>query len=191
RPPPPRGPSPRPPRRHPRPAHRNRRLMPDSSTGTVPPGASPATGWHPHLLTSGPVDTTDDSRWAPLRIVAHIAEPIAGWDTHRGHLDGPLSWGAFQAWQATHGRHTLPPPGPDSVVDFALPLATWTRPAPPAAHPRTLNHAGDVWGWACSAADYTPAAHTKVEVRRRPAAAEMARWATDRKHHVSTGPLKA
>jgi CRISPR type IV-associated protein Csf3 len=154
-------------------------------------GVPPATGWYPDLLARGLVDTTTDGRWTPLRVVAHLAEPIAGWDAHHGHLDGPLSWGAFLAWQAAHGRHSLPAAGPDQVVDFDLPLAAWTRPAPGTVHPLAVNGDGDVWGWACSAAAYNPAALTRVEVRRKPATGAMARYAPDRKHHISTGPLKA
>jgi hypothetical protein len=136
-------------------------------------------------------DTTGDDIWQPLRVTATLAEPVAALDLHAAHLDGPLSWGAFQLWQQTHGRHSLPPMGADSCVDFSLPLATWTRPAPDGAHPLTLTPDGQVWGWACSAAVYTPAAHTKVEIRRKPADRAMGRWAADRKHHVATGPLKA
>uniref|UniRef100_UPI001EF4566D hypothetical protein n=1 Tax=Frankia sp. CIT1 TaxID=2880974 RepID=UPI001EF4566D len=77
------------------------------------------------------------------------------------------------------------------AVDFVLPLATWTRAAPGPVHPLAVNRAGDAWGWACSAARYTPAAQARVEVRRKPAAGPMSRYAPDRKHHVATGPLKA
>ncbi len=136
-------------------------------------------------------DTSGDGGWEPLRITAMMAEPIAGWDAHGGHLDGPLSWGAFLAYEATHGRHSLPAMGPDSAVDFALPLATWTRPAPDSVHPLAINAAEEVWGWACSAARYETTAMTKIEVRRKPAAEAMARWTKDRKHHIATGPLKA
>jgi CRISPR type IV-associated protein Csf3 len=148
--------------------------------------------WHPALVGPNEVtDTTGGNDWTPLRVAAHVGEPIAGWDAHRGHLDGPLSWGALVAWEEVHGRHSLPPMSPDSAADFALPLATWTRPAPGPVHPLAATCAGDVWGWACSSAHYDVAAQTKVEIRRKPAAEAMARWTKERKHHISAGPLKA
>lgn len=136
-------------------------------------------------------DSTGENRWTPLRVVARLADPVAGLDTHQAHLDGPLSWAAWQAYTAVHGRHALPPMGPDSVADFALPLAVWTRPAPGPVHPLAQTGDGQVWGWACSAAVYETAALTRIEIRRKPAAEAMARWTADRRHHLATGPLKA
>lgn len=140
---------------------------------------------------SGVVDTTGAGRWAPVRVTARLAEPVAALDTNPLALDGPAAWGAFQAYQETRGTRTLPPMGRGQAVDFTLPLATWTHPAPEGAHPLALNGAGLAWGWACSRGVYAPLTHTKIEVRRKPETNPMARYSSDRRHHIATGPLKA
>lgn len=138
------------------------------------------------------VDTTGDPSWVPVRVTARLAEPVLNLDAHPLHLDGPAAFGAYLAHTADHGACALPPFGPDSCVDFALPIATWTRPAPGLVHPLALAaEAGMVWGWACSAAVYSPAAWTTVQVRRRPAVDEAARYTRDAKWHLSAGPTKA
>lgn len=138
------------------------------------------------------VDTTTDSRWTPVRVTAHLAEPIINLDGHACHLDGPAAFAAYLAYTDRHGHHSLPPMGRDSVVDFALPLATWTAPAPGPVHQLARAATpGHVWGWACSAAAADPAAWTVVEVRRKPNSEAMHRYAPDRKVHLATGPLKA
>src|SRR5690606_30994329 len=99
------------------------------------------------------VDTTTDSRWTHVRATAHLAEPIINLDGHACHLDGPAAFAAYLAYTDRHGHHSLPPMGRDSVVDFALPLATWTAPAPGPVHQLARAATpGHVWGWACSAA---------------------------------------
>lgn len=129
------------------------------------------------LVTTPPGDTTADPRWQPVRVVARLATPVIGLDSHPMHLDGPVSWGAYLAYISEHGHDALPPLSDDHVVDFALPLATW-------------NMHG-TWGWACSRAHYTPVGYTTVAMRRRPAVDEMARYAPDRRHHLAAGPMKA
>lgn len=139
------------------------------------------------------VNTTSNPAMIPVRVEARLAEPVIGADTNPLHLDGPLSQAGYAAHLDQHGHGHLPPMTPDFCVDFTLPLASWTAPAPDsgvhdlarAAHPDL------VWGWACSAADYTPAGATIVQVRRRPATDIMARYTGDRTHHLSAGPLKA
>lgn len=152
--------------------------MSSATSTTVPPGAV--------------VDTTTDTQWTPVRVVATLAEPVVGLDTNPLHLDGPVSMGGYYTHLDTHGHGNLPLMGA-TCVDFALPLATWTRPAS-VSHPHPLVMSatpGHVWGWACSAGHYTPLAETVVAVRRRPAVEQMARYTTDNTHHLSTGPLKA
>lgn len=142
----------------------------------------------PHTIT----DTTGDPRWEPVRVVARLGEPVIGIDGHGMHLDGPVSWGAYQEWVAEHGHDALPAMSDNAAVDFALPLATWTAAAPEGVHDLArAADPGQVWGWACSRAHYTAAGHTTIPVRRRPAVDEAARYATDRKWHLSAGPLKA
>lgn len=135
-------------------------------------------------------DTTDDPRWLPMRVVARLVEPIV---THDGDLmlDGPVSKGAYYAYLREHGRHTLPPVS-EQVVDFALPFATWTRPAPQGRlHPSVLNAAGEVWGWCVSRAYADWIAETKVEVRKRPPLGSFARYTDAKDHHAGLGPMKA
>lgn len=136
-------------------------------------------------------DTTTDSRWTPVTVVATMAEAITGLGTNPMPLDGPLSWCAAQA--ALAAGVSLPPVGKEWTADLVLPLATWTAPpSRPDPDPRLLAADGQrVWGWACSRAEYVPVAHTVTQIRRRPAAAEMARYTQDRKHHSGLGPYKA
>lgn len=138
------------------------------------------------------VDTTRNPGMVPVRVEARMAEPVVGLDTNRLHLDGPLSQAGFAAYLDQHGHGHLPPMTPEFCVDFQLPLATWTAPAPDRVHPIARGADPDrVWGWACSAAHYRPAGHTITQVRRRPATDVMARYTGDKNHHLSAGPLKA
>ncbi|MBX6386623.1 MAG: hypothetical protein IRZ07_27220 [Microbispora sp.] len=129
------------------------------------------------LITDPPGDTTADPRWQPVKVVAHLATPVINLDTHPMHLDGPVSWGAYIAYTAEYGHCALPPMSPTQVVDFTLPLATWQMHG--------------AWGWACSRAVYDPVGYTTLAARRRPAVDEMARYTSDKKHHLAAGPMKA
>jgi hypothetical protein len=122
-------------------------------------------------------DTTADPAWSAVTVTAHLTAPAIGIDTHPLHLDGPLSWGAYQQHITTHGHASLPHMDDEHATDFALPVAVWTRDG--------------TWGWACSRAHYQPAGYTTTAMRRRPATEEMARYAPDAKHHLSAGPMKA
>lgn len=137
------------------------------------------------------VDTTADSCWTPVRVAARLAEPVVGLAEQPAPLDGPVSWGVYLA--AVDAGVPLPPLTPEWAVDFALPLATWARPVPDGEQPdpRLLTADGRVWGWACSRALYDVDAHTAVDVRRKPATAQMARYTGERKHHSGLGPHKA
>ena len=87
------------------------------------------------LVASGTArDTTGSPRWVPVRVVAHLAEPVLNLAAAPIHLDGPAAFGGYLAHVSTHGHHTLPKMGRDSAVDFDLPLATWTAPAPGGVH---------------------------------------------------------
>ena len=136
-------------------------------------------------------DTTTSPAWTPARVTIALSDPIVGVPRDPLHLDGPLSWAAYL--EATHAGVDLPPIGRDWIHDFALPLATWTGPCTrPDPDPRLLAADGvNVWGWACSAANYSVTRHTVAHVRRKPALEEMARWCTDRRHHISNGPRRA
>jgi len=146
---------------------------------------------HAGLVSPGSVvDTTTDPGWTPVRVTVTLADPIVGIPRDPMHLDGPVSRAAFLAASSRGLR--LPPMG-EWVHDFQLPFATWTAPCTRSdPDPRLLAADGQsVWGWACSAAHYTVLRHIVAYVRRRPALEEMARWCTDRKHHISLGPRRA
>lgn len=128
-------------------------------------------------ITEPPGDTTTNTRFQPVQVTAHLSTAVINLDTHPPHLDAPVSWGAYQAYIATHGHNSLPPMTNEHAVDFALPLATW-------------EHDG-VWGWTCSRAHYEAAGYTTLAMRRRPAVDQMARLAKDKKHHLAAGPMKA
>lgn len=128
-------------------------------------------------LTRPPGDTTTGARFRPVVVTAHMDTAVVGLDTHPPHLDAPASWGAYQAHRAAHGVDALPPMADEHAVDFDLPLATWERDGG--------------WGWCCSRAHYEPLGYTTVDVRRRPETDVMARMSSDRKHHLSAGPMKA
>jgi hypothetical protein len=138
------------------------------------------------------VDTTGETAWTPVQVVAHLAEPVAALDSNALHLDGPASWGAFLAHSSERGVCALPPMTDGECVDFALPLACWTAPAPQNAHRRALAaDTAQVWGWACSAGVWEPHGWSTTHLRRRPAVDEGARYSRDGKWHLSAGPTKA
>lgn len=133
-------------------------------------------------------DEVTSSAWRPLRVVAHLAEPLVV-TTDPLHLDGPLSYGAYQAARAAHV--VLPPLTPARCTDFVLPLATWVRPAPDGIDPDLLTPDGAVWGWACSRARFNGDGSTVVEVRKKPPVREFARYTDATRHHDALGPHKA
>lgn len=145
------------------------------------------------LVEPGTVtDTTGSPRWEPVRVVAHLAEPVINLDAYRIHLDGPAAFAGYLQHVDVHGHHSLPLMGHGQAVDFDLPLATWTALAPSEVHDLArAADPGQVWGWACSAGVYEDPQWTVVDVRRKPDAEAMHRYAPDRKVHLASGPLKA
>lgn len=140
------------------------------------------------------VDTTGDGRWTPVRVEARLGEAVIGLPKDPMHLDGPLSWGAYQDALMAEDPATLRlPPMREWAHDFVLPLATWTGPCTrPDPDPRLLAADGrSVWGWACSRAEYRVLRHAVAHVRRRPAVDEMARWTSADRYHPSLGPRRA
>lgn len=134
------------------------------------------------------VDTAASPRWVPFRVVARLADPVIT-IADPMHLDGPLSWCAYLA--AREQDVVLPALSRAACVDFALPLATWTAPAPPGTDPRILGSGGLLWGWCCSRARFVERGNTAMEVRKRPPVQEYAQYATDRRHHDALGAHKA
>jgi CRISPR type IV-associated protein Csf3 len=140
------------------------------------------------------VDTVTDPRWVPLRVEAILTQPVVGLPRDPMHLDGPLSWGAYQDALCTGDTRTLRlPPMGEWAHDFDLPLATWTAACTRAdPDPRLLAADGrQVWGWACSVADYRIVRHTVAQVRRRPPTDQMATWTVAASYHPGLGPRRA
>lgn len=90
-------------------------------------------------------------------------------------LDGPLAWAYAQ--RALARGEELAPITPDYAQDFPLPLER--------------VDVADTWVWATSRATLDVQLRTAVEIRRRPAVAAMAKYATDRAYHAGLGPYKA
>lgn len=111
----------------------------------------------------------------PVVITAYPDEPLIDIDRHPVMLDGPLSWAA--AMRMHHRGEPCPPLTREHVPDLELPLARW--------------HIEPTWGWCCSAATYETAARTATQLRRKPATAPMARYTTEKRHHLALGPHKA
>src|SRR5690606_25327051 len=126
-----------------------------------------------------------------MRVRAILAEPIVTYDGLL-MLDGPLSKGAYYAFVREHGRHVLPPISQEAV-DFDLPLATWTRPAPKDTrlHASLLTARGEVWGWCVSRAVAGLSAEAAVHVRNRPSRGEFARHTAGKDDHGAAGPMTA
>lgn len=144
------------------------------------------------LVEPGTVtDTASDGGWEPVRVRAHMAEPVVSLAEHPGALDGPAQYGAYTA--ALAAGVVLPPLTRAWALDFTMPVATWTAaPSRDGIDPRLLDASGrQVWGWACSRALYDPDVDTVVQVRRKPATGQIARYTRDRRFHAGLGPHKA
>lgn len=139
------------------------------------------------------VDDTTAPRWTPVRVEVVLAQPVVGLPRDQMHLDGPLSWAAYLAYQEDPAMPELPELTSEWAVDFALPLATWTAPCTrDDPDSRLLADDGtSVWGWACSRAHYRVLRYDVAHVRRKPALEEMAYWTTAGKHHIGLGPRRA
>lgn len=133
-------------------------------------------------------DTVASPGWRPFRVVAHLADPVIT-VADPMHLDGPLAFCAHLA--AREAGVILPPLTTARCVDFALPLAMWTAPAPAGVDAGQLTGDGRAWGWACSRAHVASHGSTAVEVRKKPPTQEFARYTTDRRHHDALGAHKA
>lgn len=110
-----------------------------------------------------------------LTVTAHLDGPTVGLVEQPVMLDGPLAWAA--AMDARARGIALEPITRAHAPDLPLPLARWEQ--------------AGTWGWCTSAAVVDVASHTASEIRRKPATAQMARFARDRKHHSGLGPYKA
>lgn len=124
-------------------------------------------------------------------VTARMREPVIYYEDGM-HLDGPLSYAAFRAYQRAGGA-PLPPITDPWAVDFDLPLERWAIPLPDGADvdQRLLDSQGLVWGWMCSRVEADWLGRGKMEYRKRPDTQRMGRYTTAKSHQLGTGPLKA
>lgn len=105
-----------------------------------------------------------------LRVTAHLDTATTGIVGQPFMLDGPLAWA-----EAVTGDY--PPLTRDHAPEIPLPLVMWEEDGE--------------WGWCTSRALYDVASHSALEVRRKPADAELSRFTRERKNHHALGPHKA
>ena len=141
----------------------------------------------------GPVQANDtDPNWVPITITATFTDPIVGFRDDLG-IDGPLSYAMYR--RLTPGeQEALPPMNPNWALDFDLPIARWSAPAPDGLQcdERLLTVDGEVWGW-CTSDPVVTGNRSEVatHIRRKPELEAMARWSNAKRHHSGLGPLKA
>jgi hypothetical protein len=149
------------------------------------------------------------STYAPFKIIARLSDPIVYLDDLL-HLDGLIAYGAYHDLDI-RTRKTIPPiDGTDVPVDLTIPLSRWYVPHDPKVHgevdPRTLRvrkmgaedfrangkDAPALWGWCCSAADNQAwELLGKVEVRKKPDLAAMAKHTDASTANIGAGHMKA
>lgn len=110
-----------------------------------------------------------------LRITAVLDRPSIGLVEHPLILDGPVAWAVAQL----NMRDQIPmePLTREHAPDLDLPFERWEKDG--------------TWGWKVSQATLTVDSYTAIEIRRKPATAEFARFTTEKKHHSGLGPHKA
>ena len=128
---------------------------------------------------------------APMRIVAHMDEPIVYYGDLI-HIDSAIAFGAFRDLD-DRTRARMPPISAEWPVDIALPLSRWACDAANEDHDRRLQIAesSELWGWCASAEDVAWSLRSVVEVRKKPDLQRMGRYSDDKSTHLSTGALKA
>jgi CRISPR type IV-associated protein Csf3 len=143
--------------------------------------------------------------YVPMRIIARMDEPI-GYLGDLLHLDGPIAYGVYHDLDE-HTRRTIEPIEiTEFPVDFRsiTPLSTWWVSYDPEQHgavdARLLSRQRrrddpldpQLWGWCCSAADESSwARRSKLEIRKKPDLARMARYTDARTANLSSGHMKA
>jgi len=146
--------------------------------------------------------------YVPMRIIAVMDEPIA----YLGdllHIDGPIAYAAFHDLDM-RTRLTIPPiETAEWPTDLRMPLSTWwcdrvgevsderllrkaRRDRDGAAPGQRDGTHPQLWGWCASAADDSVwAARGVLEVRKKPEAAKMVRYAKDKTLNTGAGATKA
>lgn len=107
-----------------------------------------------------------------IRITATLAEKTSGIVGQPFLLDGPLAWA-----EATRQDRQYPPITRGIAPEIPLPLEKWEKDGQ--------------WGWCCSQAQYEITAQSVLEVRKKPADQQLARFSRDKKNHHGLGPHKA
>lgn len=139
----------------------------------------------------------------PLRIVARMDEPI-GYLGDLLHLDGPIAYATYHDLDLRTRKTIEPIETAEFPIDLKLPLSTWWMPHNPALHgdvdarllKRNRQDRDDksprLWGWCATAADESAwGVRSKLEVRKKPAIKEMARYTDAKSHNLSAGHMKA
>jgi CRISPR type IV-associated protein Csf3 len=127
----------------------------------------------------------------PLRIWCDLAEPVVYFG------DGMCFDGLLAAAWFRDLPYAVTSPWPTAtraepwVKDLDLPLAKWSVPFAGACDPRLRDESGRVWGWCASAVHADWSISTTVEVRKRTAFDDMARWSRAPDVDVSAGRFKA
>lgn len=107
-----------------------------------------------------------------LKVTAHLIERTSGIVGREFLLDGPLAWA-----EATRPDSAYPTITREHAPEILLPLEKWEQ--------------NGLWGWKNSRAHYQVQAHTMLEIRKKPADAELVRFTKEKKNHHALGPHKA
>lgn len=148
-----------------------------------------------HLVRPDAVrDTQADARFVPVQVTAHLRAPIGG--ETRVMLDGIVATGVYLQYMDLpwHERWHLPDLNTSAwLVDFDLPLATWTH-TPRAPYPcdaRLLTPAGEVWGWCASQAQAEWVVHGIDHTRGTPPVGAMLSFTDASSVDLAAGEYKA
>jgi hypothetical protein len=130
------------------------------------------------IVRCTPEDTRHLPHWQAMRITAHMSEPVVTIGDGV-HIDGQLSWAAWQRAQRRSSQaNPIPPMTDKEAVDFQLPLATWRH--------------GEHWGWCASAAQWPEQTLVSGDhVRRKPPHEQYVRLTKAVSYDIGVGPAKA
>lgn len=135
--------------------------------------------------------TPDTRSHVPLRIYCDLAEPVVYFGDGMA-IDGIIAaaWFRDLPYELTSRWEHVTRETP-WAPDLDLPLSRWSVPFAGACDPRLRDDRGRVWGWCASSVHADWRVHTSVEVRKRVAVDDMARWSSTPDVDVSAGRFKA
>lgn len=127
----------------------------------------------------------------PLRIVAHLAEPIV----YLGDgmtLDGILAAAVMRDLPyAVTSRWPTATRDEPWLRDLELPLARWAVAFRGDCNPLLRDDEGRLWGWRCSSVHADWLLHGRTEVRKRSVSDELKRWSASTSVNSSAGRFKS